>query len=57
MNNFTIQVIDGIVKIYEEDLECLNRLESFERHRTVDSLTSDEDIEYDSAIHMKNVYF
>ncbi|CAG8812950.1 27254_t:CDS:2, partial [Dentiscutata erythropus] len=51
MDNFTIQVIDGIEMIYEEDLECLKRLESFESVGTVDSLTSDEesDAEYDSA--------
>ncbi|CAG8781389.1 4329_t:CDS:10, partial [Cetraspora pellucida] len=40
MDNF-IQVIDGIETIYEEDLEHLERLDSYE--------TESDDIEYDSA--------
>ncbi|RIB06279.1 hypothetical protein C2G38_2148126 [Gigaspora rosea] len=42
MDNFAIQVIDGIETIYEEDLERLKRLESFENEES--------DAEYDSAI-------
>ncbi|CAG8778285.1 16983_t:CDS:2 [Gigaspora margarita] len=38
MDNFTAQVIDGIETIYEEDLEHLKHLESFESYGTVDEL-------------------
>ncbi|RIB04932.1 hypothetical protein C2G38_2221063 [Gigaspora rosea] len=43
MDSFTIQVIDGIETIYEEDLKRLKYLESFESYGTVDSLTPDEE--------------
>ncbi|CAG8663976.1 11565_t:CDS:2, partial [Scutellospora calospora] len=52
MENFNIQIIDRIETIYEEDLECLERLESYKSYETIEYLTLDEDsdnVEYNST--------